>query len=92
MLLHIPPHKDHLEQLEAISLLVTNTLSKQALDAAAANKDKSKNNEHRVRPRQGKLEKSWISEEWFPASGKSWKTAFELKIREKSWNLMISGC
>ncbi|KAL8611085.1 hypothetical protein ACOMHN_064375 [Nucella lapillus] len=46
MLLQIPPHKDHLEQLKAISLVITSTLSKQALDSAAAKAGKPKNNEH----------------------------------------------
>lgn len=44
MLLQVPPHKDHLEQLKAISLLVSNTLSKQALENAT--KATTKNNEH----------------------------------------------
>ncbi|XP_076463429.1 RNA transcription, translation and transport factor protein-like [Babylonia areolata] len=45
MLLQIPPHKDHLEQLKAISLLVTTTLSKQALENAGK-KANTKTNEH----------------------------------------------
>ena len=42
MLLQVPPHKDHLEQLKAIALLVTNTLSKEALQNSSSTPGKDK--------------------------------------------------
>lgn len=44
MLLQIPPHKDHIEQLKAISLLITNTLTKEAVQTATSKV--TKDNEH----------------------------------------------
>ena len=40
MLLHVPPHKDHLEQLKAVSLLIPARLSKDAIQAAASTQTK----------------------------------------------------
>ena len=44
MLLQVPPHKDHLEQLKGISLLVSTALSKEALQNSSA--ADSKDSEH----------------------------------------------
>ncbi|KAK7104114.1 hypothetical protein V1264_018883 [Littorina saxatilis] len=46
MLLQVPPHPDHLEQLKAISLLISNTLSKEALQNASTSGDPTKDSEH----------------------------------------------
>lgn len=44
MLLQVPPHKDHLEQLKAISILISNTLSKEAIQSASSSN--AKDSEH----------------------------------------------